>query len=84
MAKVAKLLLNVTYNFIIHSKNLTMKKILFSIAVALGVIGISVSNFGTSNAQVPTSNHSYIVKDTVPSDTTYPKDSTTDTTALKF
>jgi hypothetical protein len=60
-----------------------MKKILFSVAVALGVVGISVSNFGTSNAQVPTSNHSYIVRDTVPSDTTQPKDSTTDST-LKF
>ena len=57
-----------------------MKKVLFSAAVVLGVIGISVSNFGTSNAQVPTTNHSYIVKDTVPSDTTKPKDST----LLKF
>ena len=57
-----------------------MKKVLFSAAVALGIIGISVSNFGTTNAQVPTSNHSYIVKDTVPSDTTKPKDST----LLKF
>lgn len=73
-------MLTVTCNYLIHSKNLTMKKVLFSAAVALGIIGISVSNFGTSNAQVPTSNHSYIVKDTVPSDTTKPKDST----LLKF
>ena len=77
---MAKLLLTVTNKLIIHSKNLTMKKVLFSAAVALGIIGISVSNFGTSNAQVPTTNHSYIVKDTVPSDTTKPKDST----LLKF
>ena len=56
-------------------KNLTMKKVLFSAAVVLGAIAVSVSNFGTSNAQVPTTNHSYILKDTVPSDTTKPKDS---------
>ncbi len=60
-----------------------MKKVLFSAAVALGIIGISVSNSGTTNAQVPSANHNYIVKDTVPSDTTQPKDSTTDST-LKF
>jgi len=57
-----------------------MKKVLFSLTIALGILGICVANSGTSNAQVPNDNHSYIVKDTVPSDTTKPKDST----LLKF
>jgi hypothetical protein len=53
-----------------------MKKVLFSTAVLLGTIGICISNSGTTNAQVPAGNHQYIIKDTVPSDTTKPKDST--------
>ncbi|HVX28117.1 MAG TPA: hypothetical protein VHB70_17345 [Parafilimonas sp.] len=52
-----------------------MKKVLFSLAVVLGVVGISVANSGATKAQVPAGNHSYIIKDTVPSDTTKPKDS---------
>lgn len=53
-----------------------MKKVLFSLAVVLGLAGIAVANSGATKAQVPASNHSsYILKDTVPSDTTKPKDS---------
>jgi hypothetical protein len=39
------------------------------------MIGIAVANSGASTAPAPT-DHSYIVKDTVPSDTTKPTDST--------
>lgn len=52
-----------------------MKKVLFSTTVLLAAIGICIANSGTTNAQVPSGNHQYIVKDTVPSDTTQPKDS---------
>jgi hypothetical protein len=53
-----------------------MKKLLFSAVVLLGAMGICVSNFGSTGSQVPAGNHSYILKDTVPTDTTKPKDST--------
>ena len=53
-----------------------MKKLLFSAVVLLGAMGICISNFGSTSAQVPAGNHSYILKDTVPTDTTKPKDST--------
>ncbi len=51
-----------------------MKKLLFSTVVLLGTLGICVSNFG-STGSLPAGNRTYIVKDTVPSDTTKPKDS---------
>ena len=57
-----------------------MKKVLFSLTAALGIIGICLANSGASTAQVPADHHTYIVKDTVPSDTTKP----TDSTLLKF
>jgi hypothetical protein len=53
-----------------------MKKLLFSAVVLLGAMGICISNFGSTGSQLPAGNHNYIVKDTVPSDTTKPKDST--------
>ncbi|HYK44865.1 MAG TPA: hypothetical protein VEV83_06845 [Parafilimonas sp.] len=53
-----------------------MKKLLFSAVVLLGAMGICISNFGSTGSQVPAGNHSYILKDTVPTDTTKPKDST--------
>jgi hypothetical protein len=53
-----------------------MKKVLFSLTVALGMIGIAVANSGATKAPAPTDHHNYIVKDTVPSDTTKPTDST--------
>jgi len=52
-----------------------MKKLLFSTVVLLGALGICVSNFGNTGSSVPANNHTYILKDTVPSDTTKPKDS---------
>ena len=52
-----------------------MKKILLSAVVALSTLGICIANSGTSNAQV-SKKTSYVVRDTVPSDTTKPKDST--------
>jgi hypothetical protein len=53
-----------------------MKKILFSAAVVMGTIGICVANFSSTGSKLPLDNHKYIIKDTVPSDTTKPKDST--------
>jgi hypothetical protein len=53
-----------------------MKKFLFSAVVLLGAMGICIANFGSTGSQVPAGNRSYIVKDTVPTDTTKPKDST--------
>lgn len=53
-----------------------MKKFLFSAAVIMGAMGIAVANSGNANAKLPTDHKTYIVKDTVPSDTTKPKDST--------
>jgi hypothetical protein len=53
-----------------------MKKLLFSAAVLLGAMGICVVNYSNANSSLPLNNHTYIVKDTVPSDTTKPKDST--------
>ena len=51
-----------------------MKKIILSAVIALSTLGICVANSGTSKAQ--TSKTSYVVRDTVPSDTTKPMDST--------
>ena len=53
-----------------------MKKLLFSAAVVMGAIGICVANYGNASSTLPLNNHTYIIKDTVPSDTTKPKDST--------
>jgi len=53
-----------------------MKKLLFSTVVLLGALGICMTNFGSTGSQLPAGNHTYIVKDTVPTDTTKPKDST--------
>lgn len=53
-----------------------MKKFLFSAAVLMGAIGICVANSGNANAKLPADSKTYIIKDTVPSDTTKPKDST--------
>jgi hypothetical protein len=54
-----------------------MKKFLFSAAVVMSTIGICVANFSSTGSKLPLNNHtSYIAKDTVPSDTTKPKDST--------
>jgi hypothetical protein len=53
-----------------------MKKVLFSAAIVMSTIGICVANFNTTKASTPTNHTSYIVRDTVPSDTTKPKDST--------
>ena len=61
---------------LITLKHLTMKKLLFSAAVVMGAIGICVANYGNANSNLPLNNHNYIVKDTVPTDTTKPKDST--------
>lgn len=51
-------------------KSITMKKILFSAVVLMGAVGICVSNFSSTNAQVPASKTTYILKDTTPTDTT--------------
>jgi hypothetical protein len=53
-----------------------MKKFLFSATVLLGAIGICVANYSSASSNLPLDNKTYIVKDTVPSDTTKPKDST--------
>jgi len=53
-----------------------MKKVLLSAGVLMGVLGICVSNFGNTASARPLDNKTYILKDTVPSDTTKPKDST--------
>jgi hypothetical protein len=53
-----------------------MKKLLFSTVVLLGAMGICISNFGSTGSQLPAGSHNYIVKDTVPTDTTKPEDST--------
>jgi len=54
-----------------------MKKFLFSAAVVMSTVGICVANFSNTGSKLPLNNHtSYIAKDTVPSDTTRPKDST--------
>ena len=42
----------------------------------MGTIGICVANFSSTGSKLPLDNHKYIIKDTVPSDTTKPKDST--------
>lgn len=41
----------------------------------MGAIGICVAN-SNSGSKLPLDNKTYIIKDTVPSDTTKPKDST--------
>lgn len=53
-----------------------MKKFLFSVTVLMGALGICAANYGSATAKLPVNNKTYIVKDTVPSDTTKPKDST--------
>ncbi len=53
-----------------------MKKFLFSATVLLGAMGICVANYSNAGSKLPIDNKNYIVKDTVPSDTTKPKDST--------
>lgn len=53
-----------------------MKKFLFSAAVVMGAMGIFVANYSNAGSNLPIGNKNYIVKDTVPSDTTKPKDST--------
>ena len=53
-----------------------MKKFLFSATVLLGAMGICVANYSNTSAKLPMDNKTYIVKDTVPSDTTKPVDST--------
>lgn len=57
-----------------------MKKVLFMAAILLGATGICISNFTTTSAQIPVVNKHYVIKDTVPTDTTKKKDST----LLKF
>ncbi len=52
-----------------------MKKFLFSAAVVMSTIGICVANFSNPGSKLPLNNHTYIVKDTVPSDTSMRKDS---------
>ncbi len=52
-----------------------MKKFLFSVTVLLGALGICAANYGGATAKLPV-NKTCIIKDTVPSDTTKPKDST--------
>jgi len=52
-----------------------MKKLLFSAAVLMGVMGICVANYGNANSNLPVNHTTYIVTDTVPSDTTKPVDS---------
>ena len=43
----------------------------------MSTVGICVANFSNTGSKLPLNNHtSYIAKDTVPSDTTRPKDST--------
>lgn len=42
----------------------------------MGALGICVANFGNTASARPLDNKTYILKDTVPSDTTKPKDST--------
>ncbi len=49
-----------------------MKKLLFSTVVLLGAMGICVANFGNTGAKLPVHTSNYVVKDTVPSDTTKP------------
>jgi hypothetical protein len=45
--------------------------------VLLGALGICAANYGNTSAKLPVNNKTYtIIKDTVPSDTTKPKDST--------
>lgn len=54
-----------------------MKKILFSAAVLMGAMGICVANYSNASATLPADHNTYIIKDTVPPDTTAtPKDST--------
>lgn len=53
-----------------------MKKLLFSLTVVMGALGICAANYGNASAKLPVNNKTYFVKDTVPSDTTKPKDST--------
>ncbi len=53
-----------------------MKKFLFSATVIMGAMGIAVASTNNASAKLPTDHKTYIVKDTVPSDTTKPKDST--------
>ena len=52
-----------------------MKKLLFSVAVLMGVMGICVANYGNASSTLPVNNGNYAVTDTVPSDTTKPVDS---------
>jgi hypothetical protein len=52
-----------------------MKKLVFSATMLLGVMGICVANYSNIGSKLPLNNHTYIVRDTVPSDTTKPKDS---------
>lgn len=53
-----------------------MKKVLFSAAIILGATGICISNLTTTNAQAPVRSNHFVIKDTVPTDTTMKKDST--------
>jgi hypothetical protein len=47
-----------------------MKKLLFSTVVLLGAMGICVTNFGNTGSKLPLSTKNYVIKDTVPTDTT--------------
>ena len=49
-----------------------MKKFLFSATVVLGAMGICVANYSNTGSKLPIDNKQYIVKDTVPGDTTKP------------
>lgn len=54
-----------------------MKKFLFSAAVLMGAMGICIANSSDANAKLPAETQTYIIKDTVPGDTTTkPTDST--------
>jgi len=53
-----------------------MKKFLFSVTVVLGALGICAANYGNASSKLPADHRTYILKDTVPTDTTKPKDST--------
>ena len=63
-------------NILINNlKAITMKKFLLSAVVLVGAMGICVTNFGNTNSIRPVNTQTYNLRDTVPSDTTMPKDS---------
>ena len=69
MAKLLLMRANLKY-LLITLKQSTMKKLLFSTVVLLGAMGICVTNFGNTGSKLPLSTKNYVIKDTVPTDTT--------------